>query len=420
LRRHRKLLILAAVVLLLLGGGVAAAYLIATRPVADVHNGLSDPFTSTPEPTTSTPVTPKPVQRDWGPAWPMYGREPSHSRDAAELTGIKPPFLLRWQKSGHGVIEYPPSYVDGVLYLASDSGWVAAYKVTNGDPIWGRKFVKVLNQPAVSKGRVYFGSYDRRIYCLNAKTGHTIWKKNVGTDMESPPTVAGGRVYMGGLDGTVRAVDQNTGRIVWTYHTSGPVKGAVTLAKGRLYFGDYAGVMYSIRASNGGKIWSTASNGLSSGFRSGQFYSTPNVRYGRVYVGNTDGKLYSFVASNGHIAWTHTIDGWVYGSPATWNGLVFDTGYDGSFEAMDARTGNVKWSVQLPYGTTSSPTVIGNYVYVASHGRTHARGNLWAYNPRNGHRVWHFNDGWYSTVVNGGTNRLIVAGARNLYMLRSR
>ncbi len=57
LRRHRKLLILAAALLLLLCGGAAAAYVIASRPVADVHNGLSEPFTSAAEPTSSAPDT---------------------------------------------------------------------------------------------------------------------------------------------------------------------------------------------------------------------------------------------------------------------------------------------------------------------------------------------------------------------------
>jgi len=189
---------------------------------------------------------------------------------------------------------------------------------------------------------------------------------------------------------------------------------------GRLFFGDYAGVMYSLRAGNGGLVWRTASNGLSSGLRSGTFYSTANVRYGRVYIGNTDGKLYSFVASNGRIAWTHTIDGWVYGSPAVWNGMVFDTGYDGNFQAMDARTGAVRWSTRLPYLTTSSPTVIGRYVYVASHGASGKRGNLWAFDPRTGRKVWHFPDGWYSTVATAGPKELVVTGPRHLYLLRSR
>jgi outer membrane protein assembly factor BamB len=411
--------ILAAALLLLLGGGAAAAYLVVTRPTADVHNGASAPFTSQPEPTASTPTTTTGHTVNYGPAWPMYGLDAAHTRDASQLTGIKPPFARVWKRPGHGVLEYPPSYANGVLYEASDSGSIVAYRARTARVVWSRRFVKVLNQPAYYHGRIYLGSYDHNVYALDAATGATVWRHSIGTAMESPPTVAFRRIYMGGLDGTVRAMDWQTGRVLWTYHASGAVKGAVSLANGRLYFGDYSGAMYCL-GSNGNLVWRTATHGLASGFRSGTFYSTANVRYGRVYIGNTDGKIYSFVASNGRIAWSHTIDGWVYGSPAVWNGMVFETGYDGTFQALDARTGDVRWSTRLPYQTTSSPTVIGNYVYVASHGPSGHNGNLWAFDPRTGRKVWHFPDGWYSTVVAAGLDQLVVTGPRHLYLLRSK
>ena len=128
----------------------------------------------------------------------------------------------------------------------------------------------------------------------------------------------------------------------------------------------------------------------------------------------------SFVASNGKIAWSHTMGGWVYGSPAVWKGLVFEASYDGTFQAMDARTGAVKWSRNLGFATTSSPTMIGPYVYVASHGRTNKHGNLWAFNPHTGKQIWHFPDGWYSTVVAAGTDAIAVIGPQRLYYLRTR
>ena len=99
----------------------------------------------------------------------MYGRNASHNRDASDMTEVAPPYTRVWKKPGHGVLEYPPSYVDGVLYLAADSGWVGAYHAQSGELIWSKRFPKVLNQPAYYRGRVYFGSYDRNIYALDAR-----------------------------------------------------------------------------------------------------------------------------------------------------------------------------------------------------------------------------------------------------------
>ncbi|HET7429173.1 MAG TPA: PQQ-binding-like beta-propeller repeat protein [Gaiellales bacterium] len=417
--RRRTLIIVAAGLLALLCAGAAVAYVLVTRPAGDIHNGASSPFTSTPEPPASSqPASTAQQGPDYGPPWPMYGLNPSHNRDASAQTGVHPPYVTLWRRSAHGILEYPPSYRDGVLYAASDGGIVWAQSV-KGDVLWLRDFHKVLNQPAIYKGLVYIGAYDRKVYALDAKNGHTVWKTGIGSVMESPPTVAFGKVFMGALDGTVRALDAETGRVLWTFHASGAVKSSISLQHGRLYFGDYSGAMYCI-GINGHLRWKTGTNGLSSGFRSGTFYSTPNVRYGRVYIGNTDGKLYSFVASTGRIAWSHSMDGWVYGSPAVWNGLVFESSYNGLFQALDARTGNVKWTAHLPYKTTSSPTVIGDYVYVSSHGRGKYTGNTWAFDPRTGRRVWHFPDGWYSTVVTAGPNRLVIAAPRYLYLLRTK
>lgn len=417
--RRRTLIIVAAGLLALLCAGAAVAYVLVTRPAGDIHNGASSPFTSTPEPPASSqPASTAQQGPDYGPPWPMYGLNPSHNRDASAQSGVHPPYVTLWRRSAHGILEYPPSYRDGVLYAASDGGIVWAQSV-KGDMLWLRDFHKVLNQPAIYKGLVYIGAYDRKVYALDAKTGHTVWKTGIGSVMESPPTVAFGKIFMGALDGTVRALDAKTGRVLWTFHASGAVKSSISLQQGRLYFGDYSGAMYCI-GINGHLRWKTGTNGLSSGFRSGTFYSTPNVRYGRVYIGNTDGKLYSFVASTGRIAWSHSMDGWVYGSPAVWNGLVFESSYNGLFQALDARTGNVKWTAHLPYKTTSSPTVIGDYVYVSSHGRGKYMGNTWAFDPRTGRRVWHFPDGWYSTVVTAGLNRLVIAAPRYLYLLRTK
>jgi outer membrane protein assembly factor BamB len=207
---------------------------------------------------------------------------------------------------------------------------------------------------------------------------------------------------------------------LWSIPASGAVKQGPAIVGGRLYFGDYGGTMWCVHALNGHVIWKTHTAGLSSGFRSGSFFSTPAIAYGRVYIGNTDGKVYSFVASNGQVAWTITLPNWAYGSPAVSDGRVFATSYDGTVIALNARTGTTMWRHVLPYGTLASPVVVGPYVYVADRGKGASyKGQLFAYVPSTGKRVWSFPDGKYSSVV-AGAGRLIVAGFFELYALKPR
>jgi outer membrane protein assembly factor BamB len=430
--RRRTLLIALALGLLVAGTAAAGAvYVLADRRPGDVLD-TNAPFVSEPEdpPATTQKATDKnekkqPKGPDYGASWPFYGRNPAHTRDASQLTAIRPPYHVRWQKYEKYLLEYPPSYHRGVLYLTTGAGWVIARNARTGKKLWDRHLrTELVNQPAYYNGRIYFGSRSEEkpfIYALEARTGRTAWKIRTGERYESPPVVAGDRLFIGSIDGGVRAVNPRTGRTFWRADTDGEVKSSLAVHAGRVYFGDYAGAMYSLRASDGGLVWKTQTNGLASGFSSGNFYATPAVRYGRVYIANTDYKIYSFVAATGEIAWTQTLPYWAYGSPAVSDGRVFGTSFDGTLIALDARTGRELWRFRFPNGRSlASPTVIGRYVYAAQMGRTkRQKGNVYAFNPGNGRVVWKFRDGQYSSVIPAG-DLLILAGYAHLYALEPR
>jgi outer membrane protein assembly factor BamB len=418
-RRRRFLIIGAAACVLLVVAGAGVAWWIVHEPVGDVHAGATLPFTASDPtlPSTDLPETPKDDR--FGPAWPLYGRVDSRTRNASELTAVKPPFHPIWKVDQHALIEFPPSYSHGVLYLGRDDGWLLAYNVFNGKVLWKHRFGSIPDQPAIWEGKLYFGTFDKpgSVYAVDAKTGHVIWRRQLTDQVESSMVVVNGLVFTGCNDGTVRALNALTGKVKWQFRAGGAVKDSLAVDGGRVFFGAYGGTMYSLRAGDGKVLWDTHTSGLSGGYRSGNFYSSPAVAYGRVYIGNTDGKVYSFVASTGQIAWTSTMPDWAYGSPGVANGRVFSTSYDGTVAAMNARTGNRIWTHKLPYRSLSSATVIGKLVYVADMGNKAQPGNMYALDPGTGAVRWHFDDGEYhGPIVAAG--RLILSGFTTLYALR--
>jgi hypothetical protein len=62
-----------------------------------------------------------------------------------------------------------------------------------------------LSSPAVADGKVYIGSSDGNLYCLNASTGSKIWSYKTGYVVRSSPSVACGTVYVGSFDNKVYA-----------------------------------------------------------------------------------------------------------------------------------------------------------------------------------------------------------------------
>ena len=59
----------------------------------------------------------------------------------------------------------------------------------------------VRSSPAIIDGRVYIGSYDNKVYCLDAITGDYIWSYKTGSSVDSSPAIADGKVYIGSEDG---------------------------------------------------------------------------------------------------------------------------------------------------------------------------------------------------------------------------
>jgi len=420
--RRRTWVTIAVAALLLLAVGAAVAYRIATSRTADVHRGNQLPFTLT---TASTATT----ANGGGPAdtpWPTYGFDAARGRDASALTSVRPPYRVSWSAPQHALLEFPPSYAGGVLYLADDGGTVSALRLNGGGVLWSRHISAsrpqgaMADQPTVWGNEVIVDSFNQNVYALRRSDGRVLWVRHTADLLESSPAVSAGRVFVGGWSGHVYALSAATGRVLWTFSAAGAVKDSMAVSGNRVYFGDYAGVMYSLVASTGRLVWRTQTAGLAGGYRSGTFYATPSVAYGRVYAANTDGKVYAFEQSTGQIAWTHTFPNWAYGSPAVSAGRVFSTSFDGTFAALSARTGALLWSHVLPHKTLSSPTVIGRLVYVADLGTGGgSRGNLYAYDPASGRLVWRFADGKYSTVV-AAAGHLVVAGFSRLYVLTPR
>ncbi|MAV38258.1 MAG: hypothetical protein CMJ59_22695, partial [Planctomycetaceae bacterium] len=78
------------------------------------------------------------------------------------------------------------------------------------------------HQVAVSGKRLYYGSIvDHHLYCVDAVGGRTLWTFATEGPIRLAPTLAGDRVYFGSDDGCVYCLEATTGKLVWR-HRAGP------------------------------------------------------------------------------------------------------------------------------------------------------------------------------------------------------
>jgi hypothetical protein len=104
------------------------------------------------------------------------------------------------------------------------------------------------SSPAVAGGFVYVGSWDDRVYCLNATTGAFVWSYMTDQEVWSSPAVVGGLVYVGSLDDCVHCLNATTGAFVWSYETGSYVYSSPAVVNGVVYVGSFDDKIYAFGA----------------------------------------------------------------------------------------------------------------------------------------------------------------------------
>jgi outer membrane protein assembly factor BamB len=414
-RRRRRWPLIAAVVVVLLGVGGWFLYDGVVKKPGDVTNPNAE-FQDTTEQQPAPPATPPRTQRGETFVWAQYGYGQNRTRYLDAKLG--PPFetLWRWRASKH-LIEFPPVLANGVLYVVRNDGVAVALNARSGRVRWQRR-VGALNasSPAYDNGRLYIATLEPgQITALRAKDGKVLWRKALSSRSESSPIVIKGRVLFGSESGTVYSMRADDGKVAWTYKAPGAVKAALAYADDKLYFGAYGGSVTALDLS-GKKVWSRGTSGLALG-RSGNFYSTPAVKYGRVYLGNTDGRVYSFVARDGQLAWTHSTGAYVYAAPSVarvpgTKPSVYIGSYDGNFYALDARNGREIWRHRAGGKISGSSTIVGDVVYFANLSEKSTSG----LDVKTGKRVFYIKRGSFTPVISDG-KRLYLTGYSSQYAL---
>lgn len=317
--------------------------------------------------------------------WSMFLGDPSHT--AIGNGGPTNP-VLKWKFSTNGAVMSSPAVSNGKVYVGSfDKNWYCLDAKT-GDKIWNfTAGYYIRSSPAVVNDKVYTGSDDGYVYCLDADTGEQIWKTPTpgeifpvitGTAMEyrSSPTVADGKVYVGSLDGKLYCLNANTGAITWTIQTTGGIISSPTyISDDGLYFASLDGFVYKVEARSGTIIWNQSTP-------IGQeiaMMGTPAVGGGMVFIGSGAGdgspagigQFYGLNATTGEFIWaTDQLLGSGSLQP-TWSmiyvdGVVYTADFF-SFDALNATDGSKTWITFLTREHQGSPAYSrSDLIYVPS------------------------------------------------------
>lgn len=300
----------------------------------------------------------------------------------------------KWTFATKGQIYSSPAVVDGVVYVGSTDGAVYAIDAATGTEKW--KVVtkgRVVSSPAVAEGTVYIESYDGLLYAIDAVTGQVRWTFATGGEHRfmarhihglepanelmpdpfdfylSSPAVSSGRVYFGSGDGNIYAIDVASGALKWKVSTGNVVHSSPAVADGVVFIGGWDTYLHALDAVTGHELWRFKTGEDEAIHNQTGIQSSPVVSDGLVYIGCRDSRLYALDVKTGQQMWAFDNKGsWVIGSPAVTQGTVyFATSDSALFQAVDAKTGALRFSVAFKWPMFSSPAVAGTTAYIGSH-----------------------------------------------------
>jgi len=276
-----------------------------------------------------------------------------------------------------------PAVTGGLVYVGTYNGKIYAINADRGVVRWifpreSYETVGSIIADIVTDGQnLYFVSSNRKIYSIDAATGDFRWEHETEGKIWVAPAIDNGVLYAGNYAGEVLALDADTGKTLWSIKVPSAVSSSLTVFKNSLYFGTFDRNLYSIDKNSGREIWK---------FTGGNwFWAKPIVDNGRIYAACLDHKVYSLDASTGKELWQFETAGPVIAPIALTDSYVLAVCDKGILYKIKAENGTLEKEMPIGFTVMSPPYTDGDMVYI--YARDH---NVYAVDTATGTIKWKF------------------------------
>lgn len=202
--------------------------------------------------------------------WPMLGRDPRHLN--SDGTILQPPLEKVWEFHTGAKVQSSPIPAHDMVFFGSENKNLYALDAKTGQLKWRSKIGKKIAYPVVCNRIVYVVSQDNNLHAIHALTGKEYWQFSTGSHIWSPPAVADGLVFFGSKDKKVYALDTGSGEVRWKLSLNCQVFSPPTIIGNKILIvgrekrrikGDIV-TLYALDVSNGAILWSLEIKELSS------------------------------------------------------------------------------------------------------------------------------------------------------------
>ncbi|MGC2199491.1 MAG: PQQ-binding-like beta-propeller repeat protein [Stellaceae bacterium] len=240
------------------------------------------------------------------------------------------------------------------------------------------RYSHVLSQPVIANGRVYAMDGAVEVSALDASNGSQIWKVDLKPEDERGNSFGGGvafwndRLYVSTGYAQILALDPADGRVIWRTPVAAPVRSGPTVSDGRIFAVTVDNELVVLSADDGRRLWNQNAIPETASLLGS---ASPAVEGEVVVAAYSSGELYALAVENGRPLWSDNFSNTrnvnavssladIRGRPVLDRGRVFAASHSGRLAAIDMRSGERTW--EKDFGSTHSPWVAGDYVYVLS------------------------------------------------------
>jgi polyvinyl alcohol dehydrogenase (cytochrome) len=170
--------------------------------------------------------------------WPRFGYDIHNTRFNSREKILNPGNVgrlkLKWRYEVGAPMQTSPTVIGDTLFVGAWDGHYHALDTETGEPKWKfdagikaepRWNLRDLRSSAeYDRGKIYFGTGEGELNCVDVATGKGLWKTKVDPDpntiMSSSPTVYGNRVFVGtsGDHAQIACLDTESGAVRWRFY----------------------------------------------------------------------------------------------------------------------------------------------------------------------------------------------------------
>ena len=306
-----------------------------------------------------------------------FGSEEEDATAPVKLERIDTKVKLKKQWSakigdgqGDGFYKITPTLVDGVLYVASSDGEVAAISAADGDRLWRVELERPLSGGVGYHDRsLYLGGADGSVLQLSANDGVVEWEAAVSGEVLAAPAVSDDWVIVQTYDGKLLGFQPGADEPAWTFTSDVPVltlRGTSTpiLVGDNAIAGFGDGKVIAVDVNSGNVSWESrigVPQGSSEIDRIVDIDGAMTQQGIELFVASYQGRVAALDSRTGRKLWQQNVSS-VTGTHVGF-GNVYVADVDGTLSAF-LRTGQgVRWqNIELGYRQLSRPTPVSSYV----------------------------------------------------------